>query len=589
MLINKYNNFIFYTHNLGHYDIVFLYNVLLNANLEKGFDYYILKTTMKENIIIKLDIKINNKFQKEDIISKKSKTIKISFVDSLNLLNSNLDKLAKDFNVATKKGHFPHLFVKKHNLNYIGNKPDISYYNNISEKEYNSLKKNNWDLKQECLSYLIDDLKSLLEIMNEFSSKLYINFNTQMTEALTITRLSLNIFFKNFYNKKVIPLINKIFLFNFIKEGYYGGITEVYKPYGQNLIYLDVNSLYPYASLKVMPGTECTYIESLEEQGLDLDNLFGFFYAKVITNEQYLGLLPLHINNNLIFPQGEFFGIWSSEELKFAKKNGYKITVIKGYNFNKVENAFKDFVIYLYDKKANSTGSIKMICKSLLNNLIGRLGLNLIKPITQTVNLIKRDFIASTRIIYSQIFLNHDKYLLTYNPTISSQICLEHGLDYIKVLDNEYKTNIEKNIDLFKDVSIAIAAMVTSYARIHMNTIKLEILKNRGKIYYSDTDSLVIDNSYINPTWIGNQLGQFKLEYEIKEAYFISNKTYCLILNNGLTVIKTKGVINNSITLEDFKSMYWKKLNVTATKLNTKTNYEKGSVLIEKKRSNIKL
>lgn len=392
--------------------------------------------------------------------------------------------------------------------------------------------------------------------MNEFSRILYIYFNTQMTEALTITRLSLNIFFKNFYHNKVIPLINKLFLFNFIKEGYYGGITEVYKPYGKNLIYLDVNSLYPFASLNPMPGSDCTYIESLEDKGLDLENLFGFFYAKVITNEQYLGLLPLHINNNLIFPNGEYFGIWSSEELKFAKKNGYKITVIKGYNFNKVENIFKEFVLFLFNKKANATGSLKMICKSLLNNLIGRLGLNLIRPITETVNLKKRDFIATTRIILSQIFLNQDKFLLTYNPTISTQICQEHGLDYIKVLENEYKTNIEKNIDLFKDVSIAISAMVTSYARIFMNSIKLEILKNGGTIYYSDTDSLVIDSSYINPKWLGEQLGQFKLEYEIKEAYFISNKTYCLLLNSGETVIKTKGVINKSLTLDDFKSMY---------------------------------
>jgi len=112
-----------------------------------------------------------------------------------------------------------------------------------------------------------------------------------------------------------------------------------------------VNSLYPFASLNPMPGSESTYIESLDEQGLELDNLFGFFYAKVITNDQYLGLLPLHINNNLILPNGNYFGIWFSEELKFAKKNGYKITVIKGYNFNKVENLFKEFVLFYLIKK----------------------------------------------------------------------------------------------------------------------------------------------------------------------------------------------------------------------------------------------
>lgn len=46
--------------------------------------------------------------------------------------------------------------------------------------------------------------------------------------------------------------------------------------------------------------------------------------------------------------------------------------------------------------------------------------------------------------------------------------------------------------------------MVISYVRIYMNIIKLEILKNRGKIYYSDIDSFVIDNLYINLIWIGN-------------------------------------------------------------------------------------
>lgn len=124
---------------------------------------------------------------------------------------------------------------------------------------------------------------------------------------------------------------------------------------------------------------------------------------------------------------------------------------------------------------------------------------------------------------------------------------------------------------------------MTSYARIHINKCKLDILEKGGSIYYSDTDSLVLDSSFLDSNWIGKNIGQFKLEYFIDEAYFISNKTYCLILKNGETIIKTKGVINNSITIEDFKSMYWFNKNITARKYNSKTNYEKASVLIEKK------
>ena len=419
--------------------------------------------------------------------------------------------------------------------------------------------------------------------MYEFSRLVYINFNAQMTEALTITRLALNIFKQNFYNIIAIPYINKLFLFNFIKEGYYGGITEVYKPYGKDLIYLDVNSLYPYSALNPMPGTDCYFIESYDDKGLDLEKLFGFFYAKVKTNNQYLGLLPLHLNGQLICPNGEFYGIWSSEELKFAKSKGYEITVIKGYNFNKVLNIFNEFINTLFNLRKKSTGFLNLIYKSLLNNFLGRFGLTLIKPVTQTVNKDRRDFIFSTRIVHSHTFLNENKFLITYDPTISKDICQQHDLDIIKVLEKESKLNIERNLFLYKDVSIATAAMVTSYARIYINKIKLEILDNGGSIFYSDTDSIVLNKKYFNPNWIGNEIGQFKLEFEIKEAYFISNKTYCLLLNNGDTIIKTKGVINNSLTLDDFKNMYWNKSNIKATKFNTTINYEKASVLIDKK------
>ena len=40
----------------------------------------------------------------------------------------------------------------------------------------------------------------------------------------------------------------------FIRRGYYGGHTDVYIPYGENLHYYDVNSLYPFSMLRDMPG-----------------------------------------------------------------------------------------------------------------------------------------------------------------------------------------------------------------------------------------------------------------------------------------------------------------------------------------------
>ena len=489
MLVNKYNNFIFYVHNFSNFDVVFLYNVLLKANQIKGFDYYILKSVLRDNKIIKLTVKIK-------LHNNSKNYIKITFLDSLNLLNNSLKKLAIDFNVKHKKGLFPYTFVTKNNLNYTGNKPDKFFFENISDLEYDQIENKNWNLKQNCLTYLESDLRSLLDVLNEFSRQLFINFNTQMTDALTITRLAFNMFFDNFYKIKQIPLINKSYMFNFIKEAFFGGITEVYIPHGHNLVYLDVNSIYPNEALNPLPGLNCVYLESYDDKGLNLDELFGFFLAKVKTNDQYLGLLPIHANESLICPNGEFIGIWSSEELKFAKEHGYLVTVIKGYNFNKVPSVFKDYVLNLYDLKSKSKGSLRTIAKSLLNNLICRFGLNWLKPITEIADENKRDYIAATRVLNSHKLLSGNKYLITYNPSISRKICEEHSLDFIKVLEKESKKNIEKHLDIFKDVSIAITAMVNSYSKVFMNEIKLDIIKNGGKIYYSDTDSLVIDETY---------------------------------------------------------------------------------------------
>jgi len=96
-----------------------------------------------------------------------------------------------------------------------------------------------------------------LEVLDKFQSHLFIDHNLEMTECLTISSLAKKKFLKYYLSDSKIPLINSNILFNFIYSAYFGGITEVYKPFGQNLIYLDVNSLYPYNAINPMPGNDC--------------------------------------------------------------------------------------------------------------------------------------------------------------------------------------------------------------------------------------------------------------------------------------------------------------------------------------------
>ncbi len=51
---------------------------------------------------------------------------------------------------------------------------------------------------------------------------------------------------------------------------------------------------------------------------------------------------------------------------------------------------------------------------------------------------------------------------------------------------------------------------------------------------------MTLDKLYeILPNNIGPKIEQFKLEHLLEEAYFISNKTYLLLTNEGKTVKKS--------------------------------------------------
>ena len=96
------------------------------------------------------------------------------------------------------------------------------------------------------------------------------------------------------------------------------------------------------------------------------------------------------------------------------------------------------------------------------------------------------------------------------------------------------------------------AAAVTSYARLFMSKVKLDILNKGGHIYYTDTDSIVTDIP-IDESIISSKLRHMKLKSEIKEGYINSTKTYCLVFKDNPLVIKTKGLYNHSLSLKDLK------------------------------------
>jgi hypothetical protein len=110
------------------------------------------------------------------------------------------------------------------------------------------------------------------------------------------------IFLTNYYNKNENPIhIPHYKQYIDIRNAFYGGRVEVYKPYGENLYWYDVVSLYPSQMKKEMPIGNI-----FKSNDSELNNYFGFCYASVeVPDNIYNPILPFRDkDNNVYFPTG---------------------------------------------------------------------------------------------------------------------------------------------------------------------------------------------------------------------------------------------------------------------------------------------
>lgn len=132
------------------------------------------------------------------------------------------------------------------------------------------------------LDYMELDISLLGDVMLRAKSIYWTRYNVDIGVCLTLSSLAIKIYRMKYYEKNgwpiYIPSSNQD---AFIRRGYYGGHADTYKPYGDNLYYYDVNSLYPFVMKTFpMPGGKPVWHGNLE--GLELDNMFGFIEAYVV-------------------------------------------------------------------------------------------------------------------------------------------------------------------------------------------------------------------------------------------------------------------------------------------------------------------
>lgn len=183
------------------------------------------------------------------------------------------------------------------------------------------------DNRAQLLDYMEQDIRLLAGVMLRAQSIYWTKYNVDIGQCLTLSSLAMRIYRMNYYDQNDSPIyIPSSNQDAFIRRGYYGGHADTYKPYGENIDYYDVNSLYPYVMKTfAMPGGKPVWHGNLE--GLELDDMFGFIEAYVVCPTTITRpFLPYKKQNNtLLFPTGKFWGVYYSEELKYARDLGYQI------------------------------------------------------------------------------------------------------------------------------------------------------------------------------------------------------------------------------------------------------------------------
>ena len=358
-------------------------------------------------------------------------------------------------------------------------------------------------------SYPFKHAQSFIKLVKFFLFHLNINITTQ---AITPSTLAFNIYKNHYYKSSWKIMAPSSKYSNIFSSVYMTQPIETYYYHLNQGYHYDVNSLYPFVMLNKFPiGNQIHYKFTTP---LNSSNLYGFYYISInLPQELEFNLLPYKNEklNNIIAPKGEWTGWYFSEEVKLAQQYGYQIKIHEIIHYPKTDFIFKDYVNKYYKLKQNAKDkTTRSLTKLLLNSLYGK---------------------------FAQII---DKHIYTISKKDKE----------IKLIEDN--SNINFNYRRHENVPlIHIAAIITSYARIHMFKQKMKYKNNQ--IAYADTDSIILKKAIKKQEISETEIGKLKLKSKFKEGYFQRPKLYAYIDTKTSKEELVSIYSNPDIKLNDYK------------------------------------
>lgn len=326
----------------------------------------------------------------------------------------------------------------------------------------------------------------------------------------------------------------------FVRQGLRGGRTEVYKMrfdalFSANqrarLYHYDVNSLYPsvmqreeYPIGAPLDVTEAEaqpkYWRAYQRRTRNRGPQFGIVEATVHCPPMMYPILPVVLENRVVYCHGTFRGVWVAAELAYAMSQG--VEVLEWHRqvwWFEGAPVYRRFISAMIEGKLNSEGAERAFYKDMMNHSFGKTGMRRKFP----------HYMEDTPQTLAALQNQQRPYLRFHHP-----LTRQHLIVAPKEVTSEY-------------IQPHIAAHVTAYARIvyHQQLIQAQ------DPYYGDTDSLVVAEPFPANIVDAKAIGAWKLERMVERALFIQPKLYAEVAE-GEEILKSKGLIEDFRRTMDF-------------------------------------
>lgn len=513
-VLNRYN---FKT----HLDLLDFLNVPKNErhviychNLSYDSRYFFMELRDIPNINNVKFIKTNSKFLNIECLRDNSKARRdkdgnlvqekcLIFKDSLSILLTSVKKLGKMINL-------PKLEL------------DFSYNDLDKAFEY---------CYRDCL-IVYYSLFDLIKILND-------NFDISLDFSnlpLTIASLGYSIF------RKVYPnAVHKYRerLERELRPLYFGGRVETSNFNKlKEALYLDFHSLYPFVkckydySLGYVWSINCLINENQVSEMIQLiknDSRILGFTASINEQNNNIPFLPYRLDNKkVIYPLGIKRNFISKVELiEIIEKNPkiFSILNIERVYLSQEKNNFSNYYATLYKLRMNfpETHYCHYIFKILMNSTYGKDGQ---KPERENRVMLKT---------------------ITPKDVKKGNIVITHNIPF----------RVNTRISKYQNCNLLNAILTCNYARLELyNLIKYSQVNN-VKVYYYDTDSIIIDKRdlFIFQDKINDELGMLDIQLDMNNFQAFDSKEYSYESKNEY-MLKCKGLttnLGNFNELKDYK------------------------------------